>query len=69
MPIREKLDGNLVDAMETNDNDMGNSESTKEKPALMFKIACKSKLWGEFIALLSESPVWWYDTFYTLEIY
>uniref|UniRef100_A0A8K9X665 Two pore segment channel 3 n=1 Tax=Oncorhynchus mykiss TaxID=8022 RepID=A0A8K9X665_ONCMY len=41
---QEKLDGNLVDAMETNDNDMGNSESTKEKPALMFKIACKSKL-------------------------
>uniref|UniRef100_A0A8C7WBP6 Two pore segment channel 3 n=1 Tax=Oncorhynchus mykiss TaxID=8022 RepID=A0A8C7WBP6_ONCMY len=38
---QEKLDGNLVDAMETNDNDMGNSESTKEKPALMFKIACK----------------------------
>uniref|UniRef100_A0A4W5PYS3 Two pore segment channel 3 n=1 Tax=Hucho hucho TaxID=62062 RepID=A0A4W5PYS3_9TELE len=38
---QEKLDGNLVDAMETNDNDMGTSESTKEKPALMFKIACK----------------------------
>ncbi|KAK6300229.1 hypothetical protein J4Q44_G00283270 [Coregonus suidteri] len=38
---QEKLDGNLVDAMETNDNDMGTSESTKGKPALMFKIASK----------------------------
>ncbi|XP_067115529.1 two pore segment channel 3 [Osmerus mordax] len=34
-------DENLVDAMETNDNDMGTSESTKAKPALMFKIASK----------------------------
>uniref|UniRef100_A0A6Q2X5V5 Ion transport domain-containing protein n=1 Tax=Esox lucius TaxID=8010 RepID=A0A6Q2X5V5_ESOLU len=33
--------GNLVDAMETDDNDMGTSESTKAKPALMFKIASK----------------------------
>lgn len=32
---------NLVDAMETNDNDVGTSESSSARPALMFKIASK----------------------------
>ncbi|KAL7834148.1 hypothetical protein AOLI_G00291080 [Acnodon oligacanthus] len=34
-------DGTLVDAMETQDNDMGSSEGVKAKPTLMFKISSK----------------------------
>ncbi|XP_036420197.1 two pore segment channel 3 isoform X1 [Colossoma macropomum] len=34
-------DGTLVDAMETQDNDMGSSEGVKGKPTLMFKISSK----------------------------
>ncbi|XP_062392597.1 two pore segment channel 3 [Sardina pilchardus] len=36
-----EAEGNLVDAMETNDNDMGSSQTPKEKPSLMFRIASK----------------------------
>jgi len=42
---REKLDDNLVNAMETIDNDLGTGQSAKPNlPALMFRIASKSKL-------------------------
>lgn len=41
---REKLEDNLVNNMETIDNDLGcGQSSTANKPALMFKIAAKSK--------------------------
>ncbi|XP_024914058.1 two pore segment channel 3 isoform X2 [Cynoglossus semilaevis] len=41
---QEKLQDNLVDAMETIDNDLGNNQSrTTNKQKLMFKIASKSK--------------------------
>uniref|UniRef100_A0A3Q3JQX4 Ion transport domain-containing protein n=1 Tax=Monopterus albus TaxID=43700 RepID=A0A3Q3JQX4_MONAL len=39
---QEKLEDNLVNAMETSDNDLGTGQSpTANKPALMFKIASK----------------------------
>ncbi|XP_044045272.1 two pore segment channel 3 isoform X2 [Siniperca chuatsi] len=38
---QEKLEDNLVNAMETIDNDQGTSQSANTKPALMFKIASK----------------------------
>lgn len=38
---QEKLEENLVNAMETCDNDLGNSQSGKSKSTLMFRIASK----------------------------
>uniref|UniRef100_UPI0037E74FC8 two pore segment channel 3 isoform X2 n=1 Tax=Semicossyphus pulcher TaxID=241346 RepID=UPI0037E74FC8 len=38
---REKLENNLVNAMETSDNDLGTGQSANNKPSLMFKIASK----------------------------
>nr|XP_046233001.1 two pore segment channel 3 isoform X2 [Scatophagus argus] len=38
---QEKLEDNLVNAMETMDSDQGTSQSANNKPALMFKIASK----------------------------
>ncbi|XP_030627734.1 two pore segment channel 3 [Chanos chanos] len=38
---QDGLDGNLVESMETRDNDLGPSETGKEKPSLMFSIASK----------------------------
>ncbi|KAM9856536.1 two pore segment channel 3 [Aulostomus maculatus] len=38
---QEKLEDNLANAMETIDSDLGTSQSTDNKPALMFKIASK----------------------------
>lgn len=43
LPIREKLEENLVNAMETMDSDQGTNQSADNKPTLMFKIASKSK--------------------------
>ncbi|XP_071370556.1 two pore segment channel 3, partial [Centroberyx affinis] len=40
---QEQLEENLVDAMETSDNDLGTGQSAKKKHTLMFKIASKSK--------------------------
>uniref|UniRef100_A0AAR2JIB9 Ion transport domain-containing protein n=1 Tax=Pygocentrus nattereri TaxID=42514 RepID=A0AAR2JIB9_PYGNA len=40
--VEHPADGTLVDAMETQDNDMGSSEGVKAKPTLMFKISSKS---------------------------
>ncbi|KAK1802450.1 hypothetical protein P4O66_022107, partial [Electrophorus voltai] len=38
---QDHLDGNLVDAMETQDNDMGPSDTPSTKPTIMFKISSK----------------------------
>ncbi|KAM9363311.1 two pore segment channel 3 [Symphorus nematophorus] len=38
---QEKMEDNLVNAMETIDNDQGTGQSANHKPALMFKIASK----------------------------
>ncbi|XP_054460048.1 two pore segment channel 3 isoform X2 [Anoplopoma fimbria] len=38
---QEKLEDNLVNAMETIDNDLGNGQTSNNKPGLMFKIASK----------------------------
>ncbi|XP_051528012.1 two pore calcium channel protein 1-like [Myxocyprinus asiaticus] len=38
---QDVVDGGLVDAMESSDNDLGVSESGKQKPSLMFKIASR----------------------------
>uniref|UniRef100_A0A667XEK3 Two pore segment channel 3 n=1 Tax=Myripristis murdjan TaxID=586833 RepID=A0A667XEK3_9TELE len=38
---QEQQEENLVDSMETSDNDLGSGQSAKSKPALMFKIASK----------------------------
>lgn len=38
---QENLEENLVNAMETTDNDQGTGQSANSKPALMFKIASK----------------------------
>lgn len=44
LSTREKLEDNLVNNMETIDNDLGSAQSpSANKPALMFKIASKSK--------------------------
>lgn len=43
LSIREKLEDNLVNAMETIDSDQGTGQSAHSKPTLMFKIASKSK--------------------------
>ena len=48
LAIREKLEDNLVNAMETMDNDQGTSQSAHKKPGLMFKIASKSKTAVDF---------------------
>lgn len=40
--VRDGMDTGLVDAMESNDNDLGSSEAGKQKPSLMFKIASRS---------------------------
>ena len=47
--LREKLEENLVNSMETIDNDLGTGQSAaSNKPTLMFKIASKSKKhWAE----------------------
>lgn len=42
--LRDGMDTGLVDAMESNDNDLGSSETGKQKPSLMFKIASRSIL-------------------------
>uniref|UniRef100_A0A8B9K811 Two pore calcium channel protein 1-like n=1 Tax=Astyanax mexicanus TaxID=7994 RepID=A0A8B9K811_ASTMX len=39
---QEQMNGNLVEAMETQENDMGSSEGAKTRPTLMFKISSKS---------------------------
>ncbi len=39
---RDGVDTGLVDAMESNDNELGPSEAGKQKPSLMFKIASRS---------------------------
>ncbi|XP_028830561.1 two pore segment channel 3 isoform X2 [Denticeps clupeoides] len=41
LSVDNEHDNNLVDDMETNENDMGPSENAKGKPSLMFKIASK----------------------------
>lgn len=41
---RDGVDTGLVDAMESNDNELGPSEAGKQKPSLMFKIASRSNL-------------------------
>ncbi|XP_076869944.1 two pore segment channel 3 isoform X2 [Brachyhypopomus gauderio] len=38
---QDDLDGNLVDSLETQDNDMGSSTTPTAKPTLMFKISSK----------------------------
>ncbi|XP_007230049.3 two pore segment channel 3 isoform X2 [Astyanax mexicanus] len=38
---QEQMNGNLVEAMETQENDMGSSEGAKTRPTLMFKISSK----------------------------
>ncbi|XP_026866275.2 two pore segment channel 3 isoform X1 [Electrophorus electricus] len=38
---QDHLDGNLVDAMETQDNDMGPADTPSTKPTIMFKISSK----------------------------
>ena len=44
LSTREKVEDNLVNAMETSDNDLGTGQSeTASKPTLMFKIASRSK--------------------------
>lgn len=40
---REKLDDNLVNAMETMDSQQGDDQSAANRPTLLFKIASKSK--------------------------
>ncbi|XP_076585298.1 two pore segment channel 3 isoform X2 [Chaetodon auriga] len=45
---QENLEDNLVNAMETIDNDQGPGQSANNKPALMFKIASKSKNESKF---------------------
>lgn len=40
---REKLDDNLVNAMETMDSEQGDDQSAASRPTLLFKIASKSK--------------------------
>ncbi|XP_076151868.1 two pore segment channel 3 isoform X2 [Alosa pseudoharengus] len=39
--VSSEADGNLGDAMETIDNDLGSSQTPKERPSLMFRIASK----------------------------
>lgn len=43
LSTREKMEDNLVNAMETIDNDQGTGQSADNRPSLMFKIASKSK--------------------------
>ncbi|KAG7492981.1 hypothetical protein MATL_G00019890 [Megalops atlanticus] len=38
---QDKLENSLIEDMETQDNDLGPSETTKEKPSLMFRIASR----------------------------
>lgn len=45
------MDTGLVDAMESNENDLGSSEAGKQKPSLMFKIASRSILFYYFIVI------------------
>lgn len=42
--VRDGVDTGLVDAMESIDNELGPSETGKQKPSLMFKIASRSKI-------------------------
>lgn len=42
--VRDGMDTGLVDAMESNDNDLGSSEAGKQGGSLMFKIASRSIL-------------------------
>lgn len=49
--VRDGMDTGLVDAMESNENDLGSSEAGKQKPSLMFKIASRSILFYYFIVI------------------
>lgn len=40
--FRNHVDNNLVDAMETQDNDLGPAEGVKAKPTIVFKISSTS---------------------------
>lgn len=54
LSTREKLEDNLVNAMETIDSEPGTSQSADSKPALMFKIASKRKRWRSLQLVLPE---------------
>lgn len=40
--FRNHVDNNLVNAMETQENDLGPAEGVKAKPTIMFKISSTS---------------------------
>lgn len=49
--LREKLEENLVNAMETIDSELENGQTEKKRSSLMFKIASKSKT--QFLMILN----------------
>lgn len=59
--IRDQLEGNLIENLETTDNDLGPSGEHKGKPSVMFTIASKSECGlighhGMIYHLFSELP-------------
>lgn len=60
LPTREKLEENLVNAMETMDSDQGTNQSADNKPTLMFKIASKSKKLSNKTRLMTTGSVSFY---------
>lgn len=60
LSVREKLQENLVNAMETMDSDQGTNQSADNKPTLMFKIASKSKKLSNETRLMTKGSVPFY---------